>query len=239
MFARALKVLVNGVALASTAMIALAHPTSAQARLRFEIAPALGFYGPTRQLPFFPWIAYERCGSCPGPRLKQNPAMAVGGRATAWLNQREAIEGSFWYSRSGVTGSDNYTFSTVSLTAAGKIVLADLRFVLRLAGPASRMSVLLMGGPAVIHRFGDYYTDYAPFVGSVTGTTSFGGTLGTGLDIYTGHCFGFRAQIEDYLYSIRFEGSDPRYADSSERKVQQDFVFSLSLSPFSQHGKGR
>jgi len=228
MFARALKAMVNGVAFTTAGAIALAHPTNAQAQRRLEIAPVLGAYMPTRHLPQLGDYEYG-CAvpggapPCPAPDFKQTRAVAVGGRVTAWLSNRGAIEGSLWYSPSGVTGWLGYE-------AAANIVVADLRVVLSLAPPAPTTSVLLMAGPAVIHRSGDAYAD-------VRGTTSPGGALGVGLNIHPGRHFGLRAQIDDYLYRVKFaSGTGPGV---SAWKFQHDFVFSLSISPFGRRGERR
>jgi hypothetical protein len=223
MFARAL--------LATAAAIAIAHQASAQAHRRLEIAAALGTYVPMNQLPVGPGnmfaetaicLGHDPLGLCPpGPSLQQKQALAIGGRVTSWLSRRSAIEGTFWYSPSGVTQT---------YRSAGKIVIADVRFVLSLAPQASTMSVLLLGGPAVIQRFGDAYVD-------VKGTTSPGGAIGIGLDIHPGHGYSFRAEIGDYLYSVQFASGPGPGGLVGQRKSQHDVVFSLSMSPFGQGGE--
>ena len=171
MVARALKVLVLAVALAS--------PTSAQAHRGTEIAPALGLYAPTGRLPILGAIALicipDANDQCPSLVLSAKPAAAFGGRVTGWLSNREAIEGSLWYSPSGVNHRAN------------SIVMANLRFVLSLA-PLAHTSALLMGGPAVIHRDSD--------------PTSIGASWGIALDVRSLRTFRLRPEVEHYLYSI-------------------------------------
>lgn len=228
MFARALEVLVNGVALAAAAEVTLAHPTSAQTHPRFEIAPALGVYLPSRQLPLGPTPAIcveDENGQCRTFFLEQSGAVAVGGRVTVWLNNRGAVEGLFWYSPSGVTG-----FVVEDYEGAGNVVMASLRFVASLAPRARTMSVLLMGGPAVIHHSGDYYSD-------LRGATSFAGVLGIGLDIHPGRRFSFRAEVEDYVYSAQLASGIPMGSTTAgPRTLHHDFVLSLSISAFGQRG---
>ena len=206
MFARTL--------LATAAAIALAHPASAQARRKVEIAPALGAYAPTGRLPIFRGTTHvcygDANGGCRPNVLSAKATVAVGGRVTAWLSNRAAIEGSFWYAPSGVTG-----FVQGDVDGAGSIVMADLRLVLNLV-PHAPMSALLMAGPAVIQRFSDFGKP-----------TAVGGAVGIALDVHPmrsgwmkslpgGGRFGFRPAIEDHLYALG-------------GKFQQDFVFSLSI----------
>jgi hypothetical protein len=221
MFARALKVLVDGVALATAAAIALAHPTSAQAHRRVEVAPAVGAYLPTGNLQL--GTAFRICvpdpsnpDNCLPFSMRAKQAVAVGSRVTAWLSNRGAIEGSFWYSPSRVVSG---YIPVGSSEQAGSFVAAALRFVLSLAPHAPAMSALVMGGPAMVHR------SLAPG----NGTTSFGGALGFALDMRPKRHLGVRAQIEDYLYSP--------HAQYGPREMRQDFVLSLSISPFGQRGE--
>ena len=210
MFARALQVVFNGVALATAAAIALPHQVAAQARRGLEVAPAVGAYLPTGNLPG--GSAFHICIPDPSNPDKCLPfvvrakqAVAVGGRVTAWLSNRGAIEGSFWYSPSRVVSG----FLPVdSSEQAGNFVAAALRFVLSLAPRAPAMSALVMGGPAMVHR---------SFENSPEGTTSFGGALGFALDMRPKRHLGVRAQIEDYLYN-------PHAA------MRHEFVLSLSIS---------
>lgn len=98
MFARSLKTLVNGVALATAATIILAHPTKAQAHRGFEMALALGAFAPTAQLPapfFFGCPAIKPPPAyCLLPIIpeRQRTAVAVGGRVTTPLRVRHSGE---------------------------------------------------------------------------------------------------------------------------------------------------
>lgn len=217
MIPRALQVFASGGALVAAASITVAPPASAQGR-RFEIAPAVGAYLPTRQLPSYPWVAYPLCGGCTRPAPpQQNQAVAAGGSITAWLGKMAGINGSLMYAPSGVRAY------------SARVVAAALRAVVRVAPNAPTMSVLIMGGPAMIHRSGNYYVDVAP----VRGTTSFGGAVGLGLDIHPGHRVGIRATIEDYLYSVQFASGTGFYTfHPSERRSQQDLLLSVSINPF-------
>ena len=253
MFARPWNVLVNGVVLATAVMISIVYPTSANAQLRIEIAPALGVYVPGLGLPY-PRIATcflksggpdWRCG--PLPSYSQTRAPAVGGRITAspWNRGASAglvaFEGSFWYVPGRVIEQSPYSAIPGSdipgLNQAGKMLAANLRLVLRLA-PRAQVSALLMGGPALIHRSGQFYSD-------LKGRTSAAGSLGLGVDVRR---LGLRAEIATYFYKQRF--GDPLtteqqilqqqgYLYAPTGAAQNDFVFSLSVSPFRRHGAGQ
>jgi hypothetical protein len=108
--------------------------------------------------------------------------------------------------------------------------MGTLRFVLSVAPQAPTVSPLLTAGPAVIHRSGDAYAN-------VRGTLSPGAAVGIGLDIHPGRHFAFRAQIEDYLYDVKFaSGTGPGVG---EWKFQHDVVLSLSTSLVGQRGERR
>lgn len=248
MCARALKVLV-------AAVISLAYPKSAHAQLRVEIAPAVGVYAPGSGLPYTHIAGCNlkaggpdfRCG--PLPSYLQTRGAAVGGRVTVAPRGRGttpasfAIEGSFWYVPNRVIERPSpYTLlaGTGLLNEANKIVAASLRFVLRLA-PKAPVSGLLIGGPALIHRSGEFYS------GLPGTTTSPGGMLGVGVDVHPGRGLGLRGEIAMYLYSARF-GDRPTFEQQlaqgpslyvPPRVWQDDFVFSLSISPFGGHGGRR
>jgi hypothetical protein len=238
MFNRALKAWTNGAAVATAAALALAlaPPTSAQAQLRIEIAPVLGAYMPTRPTDetFYACGSYDVRLPCqPDPSYQQTGGMAVGGRVTAWFSNRGAIEGSFWYAPSRVTDVAPYTDGFVGEEVAGHIVVADLRLVLSPVPQTSVVSVLLMGGPAVIHRSGDVRA-----VGSTSGTVA-GGVLGVGLDIHLGRRFAMRAELDDYLYTFRFPEAEAGVIGML--KFRHDLVLSLSMGPslFGQRGERR
>ena len=226
MIAQARKVVVRGVALATVGGIVLACPVSGQQHRRIEIAPALGAFLPFGAVPvpeFLGCPAY-----CQAPSLRETRTVALGGRVTAWLGKRAAIEGSIFYGPSGVADGTHYTSSPdPGYGAQGKVVLTSLRALLSVAAPVPTMSVLLMAGPAVIHQFGGGWPDW-------NSPTSFGGMLGVGLDVHRVHTLPLRAAIEDYVYS--WESPMGAYYGSHSH---HDVVFSLSAGPsfFGQRGE--
>ena len=232
MFGPALKHWVNRVALAAAAMILLACPIRAQGHRKVEIALALGAYVPGGSLADL-FADLFACGypksittTCEIPHLKQDRAVAVGGRVTAWLGKRGAIEGSFWYAPSGLTDTTRYTPSSPQGSGGGEndnVVVISLRAVVTVVAPVRAMSVFLMGGPAVVRRAGAAWA-------YTSKTTSKGGMLGVGLDIHPGHGLAFRAAIENYLYKIY--KLDSGYAPGAMPSTfHHDFVFSLSMGP--------
>ena len=211
---RAFATLVRFVVLLAFAIFVV-PPTAAQSRPRVEIALALGRYTPTGQTPNN--ILYG-CPTYCGLQLsiKQQSAVAVGGRMTAWLANRAGIEASLWYSPSGVSKVGQYSLGSLNQVSGGDIVAATARVVLSLPAQTRTLSVLIMGGPAVIHRSGDYWARWQS-------TTRVGGSFGIGLDIHPGHRFSVRAGIEDYVY----EFSGP-YDFNGAGDLHHDIVFSLS-----------
>jgi hypothetical protein len=222
MLAQALKV----VALA----IVLALPASAQQRDRSEFAFRLGAYVPMRQLSPPTFAVSDICtkhpeepdcgGPAPSPRLRQASAVAVGGRVTTWIGNRGAIEEWLWYAPSGVSGT---------FPADGTLVVVGARLLLSLAPRSSATSALVMGGPAMIFRSGAAYA-------GTRGTTSPAGSLGLGLDFHSTGRFGFRVELEDYLYSVKFGESYAAGGGVGPWKFQQDLVLSLSVNRF--HARG-
>jgi hypothetical protein len=231
MFTRPLRFFVNGVALTTVAAIALTHPTSAQARRRVEIAPAVGAFVPSGGVPI-PWD--PGCPDyCTSPSLSETRTVAVGGRVTAWLGKHGAVEASIFYGPSGVADLSDYTGqrpNTYSeFQVKGNVVLTSLRAVLNVAAPVPTASVLLMAGPAVIHQFGGGWPDW-------NSPTWYGGVVGIGLDVHRGHALLFRAAIEDYVYRFDNRVVGPSllvnihdyYTYSWNAHMHSDFVVSLS-----------
>jgi hypothetical protein len=219
MIAQVQKVLINIVALASAAAIPLAHPTSAQTHRRLEIAPAVGGYMPYGGVPLMLQYSCLTGHPCPEvPSFEEARTVAVGGRVTVWLGHRWAIEGTGWYGSSHVTDVTQYTTEYVVYGGEGKIVLASLRPVVKVAA-VQRMSILLMAGPAVSLRFDDGWAQWKK-------PTSGGGAVGVALDFHPRPGLGFRASIEDYVYA--FEST---IRPDLPSKFHHDFVFSLSMGP--------
>jgi hypothetical protein len=150
-----------------------------------------------------PYYEYPTPGS-----PEQHSAVAFGGRVTAWVAKRVAVEGSLLYSPSSVTGSTSGQSSTM--------IASDVRV---LVGTRGRDAwAYLLAGPAFVARFGDAYA-------SATGSGRLGGVVGLGADLRVGRSLGIRAEAEQYLYS--FQGYH-----------QQDFILSVGLSVAPRIGSG-
>jgi hypothetical protein len=215
--------LVSGVALAAAGSIVLARLTSAQGHRRVEIAPALGGFASFGGVPM-PYLQACVTGrSCELASFKEARTVAVGGRVTAWIGNRVAIEGAGWYGPGHVADATHYDTTsypggTNNEGGHGGTFLATVRAVANVA-PGPTASVLVMAGPAISHRFGVGWALWK-------NPTSGGGAFGIGLDIHPSHGLGMRAAIEDYVYT--FDSPDPRFISSESH---HDFVFSLSIGP--------
>jgi hypothetical protein len=212
-YTRGVTALVVGVAIV-TAAIFFTQRANAQEHGRLEIAPALGAYAPFGGVPFP--VGNLGCPAfCELASFRESPAVAVGGRIGVWPIKRLAIEGSAWLAFSHLSDTAQYTGAHLTFGGASYLLLTSLRGVLKVATPAPTVSVLVMAGPAVVHRAGHAWSDWeAP--------TSLGGAFGLGVDIRPGHGATFRATIEDYVYT--FESKT--YFPSESR---HDVVVSLSI----------
>ena len=100
-----------GVLLALAVTVLAAPPCSAQRMGTVEFSPVVGAYVPHGS-PVSESLGCLTIGdmSCRASR-RQNIAIAVGGRATAWVNRWIALEGSVWYAASPVTADTSTTRS--------------------------------------------------------------------------------------------------------------------------------
>jgi hypothetical protein len=211
---------------AAIALVLLVSATSAHAQLKVEVAPAFGGYFPTRTLPApesFYGCPASRPSDCPPPppphALKQAQAGAAGGRIAVWFNHRSALEATLCYARSDVT--DNPAYQS---PGAGAITMAGLRYVFRVDPDLPILSLLLLGGPAIVHRSGEAWA-------GVTGTTSPAFSLGIGIDALPASRVGLRGEVSDYLYNVKLSGQGDNgnwYEGASA--FQQDLIVSLALS---------
>ena len=205
------------VAIATIAALALAHPKSAHGQFRIEIAPAFGHYIPSAQMPdpggwFIGCPAmYPPPPECFTPIIPehQERASAFGARVTGWFWSRAAIEGSFWTSASNVAGS--------LFSGSGNVFMADVRAVFSPFSPPQPVALLIMAGPALIHRSGDAWANLG-------GTTSPALALGAAVDVHPSWRFGIRLQVDSYLYSPRFKYN----GNVGESLGQRDLVWSVS-----------
>jgi hypothetical protein len=207
--------------LAAASLVAFGLATSAQAQLRIEIAPAFGGYVPTRPLPntyVIVGCAPYTCDYQPPPPqdLQQASVGAAGGRIAIWFDRRNAVEASFLYAPSYATDPNFGDY-------ASGVTLAALRYVSRVARDLPDLSLLLMAGPAIVHRSAESWG------------TSPALALGVGIDALPKSRIGLRAEVSDYLYTVHFKPpSNVTLAEgvvfSDARPFQQDLIISLALS---------
>lgn len=105
----------------------------AQSRGTFEFSPVVGAYLPHSQLyqPPSMWCGELGVGGC---AREANAAFAFGGRVTAWLDKRIAIEGSLWHAPA--TSSDN-------------VFAGNVRVLWGVIG-GGNMRAYVVGGPAFV-----------------------------------------------------------------------------------------
>jgi len=206
----------------AVAALAITFASVADAQVRIEIAPTFGGYFPTRALPASTefWGCSSDCMPLPPHDLRQVRTGAAGGRVAVWLNHRSAVEASFWYAPSKVTDDPAY-----GDPGAGTITTAGLRYVFRVDPGSHILSLLLMAGPAFVHRSGDAWA-------GIAGTTSPALGLGLGIDAFSASRIGLRGEVSDYLYNLELSGDSKAgawsYSDASA--FQQDLMISLALS---------
>jgi hypothetical protein len=131
-----------------------------------ELSPVVAAYFPTAA---FQGACFE--GPCP---LKKYVAIAFGGRVTAWVSRRLAVEGSVEQSPS--TREDN-------------IVAGSVRMLLRLTHVGTTWGYVVAGPALVYHRVG-------------AGTTRLGGVVGGGAHVGLARRVAIQAGLEEYRSSL-------------------------------------
>ena len=188
------------------AMLVAPH-CMAQQRGTVEIAAIVGNY--------FPSDAFDSqqqhscflssCGPGVPPDAVKQRSFAPGGRITAWLRRRLAVEATGEYSSS---------------TSVDDIFAASLRGVFALVR-AGATAVYLAGGPAaVFHNVATWaphptYDD--PYTLQWMSHSAAGGVVGAGLHIRTSPALALRADYEEYFSSL-------------DGKTQRDPFFSFGVS---------
>ena len=168
---------------------------SAQARGSVDLSPVVGFYFPTSL--FQAGCLFEVDGGACLPH--QKTAVATGGRVTAWVNERVAVEGSLLYSPSTVLDD---------LVAGGvRVQLGLLR--------SSGAWVYVEGGPGLVSHGRP----------GRERTASLGGLLGVGAHFRLLPWLAIRGDIEEYVSSFR--GSSQRGATLQDLFVSMGLSVAL------------
>jgi len=203
------------------ATLATARPCSSQVRVEFT--PFAGAYVPTSARL---WPAPgTNCtlqvvsgvpNFCDGT-MRQETSPAVGGRITAWLNNRTGIDLSVGYS-----GSRARVPSTSLRDTSASIVAGSARVLVNLTPRMVRTSFYVAAGASFVAHGGDAYAAlnasrlaYDVLIGSTTG---WGPVLGVVTRFMLAPSLAIRADLEDHHYKISGGG------------FQNDLVFSLGLS---------
>lgn len=229
MLAQARRILMGSVVVATAGVMLFPERTMAQGFRGFDFGLSVGGYFPTGTVPTpFLITCLQPSEPCEVPSLTESQTVTIGGRVTAWLGSRGAIEMAGWYGSSSLVDQTQYTTEHDSFDGQDQIVLASLRAVVKVVTmPAMSGAMLLTAGPAVIHRFGDAWASW-------NDPTSGGGVVGISLNVQLAQSLGFRASVEDYLYSLSVGG--PQVIPSTFR---QDVVLSFSIGPSVRWGTHR
>jgi hypothetical protein len=202
--------------------IAAALPCAAQ--LSVELTPVVGVYVPTAAT-IWPssdfgcfHIDLSAPDFCRYPSMRQETSPAVGGRITAWLNNRTGIDLSLGYSRSRATGLPP---STSLRDTSATIVIGSARVLINLTPRMVRTSFSVAAGVSFVAHGGDAYAAlnaYRLLYGPTGNATGWGPVVGVVARFMLAPRLAIRADLEDHHYKISGGG------------FQNDVVFSLGLS---------
>lgn len=180
---------------------------------------------------------------------KHKASLLFGGRLTVWMTEVFGVEGGFAYALSGadvdlagtVDGIDIDEADLIELAqelggaeAAAEVEqdlaepdayvwLASLKGLYRFVPqPGGIFAIHVGGGVALIGRGGDAFEE-------VAGTTDVGGVLNLGATFDVSPQIAIRLDVEDYLYSAKFE-DEPSGVEISDSAFQNDLVFTGGLA---------
>jgi hypothetical protein len=176
----------------------------AQSRGTFEFSPVVGANLPHSQLHRNTLCEWIESGFA-GCSREANIGFALGGRVTAWLAKRLAIEGSLWHA------------SATSFLHDDDVLAGHVRVLWRVIGGGS-MWAYVVGGPAFVRQ----QTTTPAFVSQHT--TSLAGAIGAGAHLRVAPGIAIRTEVEEYYHSSQWVDF-PFPADP-----QWDLMMSLGLS---------
>jgi len=163
-----------------------------------------------------------------GYTFRERTGLSLGGRVTAWWNDRWGLGAAFDYSGVGA----RMTFPAIcqanticaELAASDVSAYVSLTSVRLLYSPGKRQSNLsfyVLNGPAYVVHGG-----YRPAALTVSRSTTVGDVLGVGAGLSAlGGGMVLRAEIDDYVYGAQFS-----IDAGSESHLQSDLVLSLGAS---------
>jgi len=206
--------------------IAAALPCAAQVSV--ELTPVVGVYAPTSatiwpRSDFACWHMDLGIGVpdfCRYPTMRQQASPAVGGRITAWLNNRAGIDLSLAYSRSRATG---LTPGISLRDTSASIVLGSARVLFNVTPRMVRTSFSVGAGVSLVAHGGDAYAALNAYrlgygLNDLNGSTGWGPVVGIVARFMLAPALAIRADLEDHHYRISGGG------------FQNDVLFSLGLS---------
>jgi len=147
---------------------------------------------------------------------RQGTSFAAGGRITYSSSGHLGLEVGLTYAPSRV----EVITSTGTVDRRSHVWLGQLRFIYILNSQWAPVNVYMAAGPAVVSRGGDAYT-------GATDLTDLAGNLGLGALFRVGSGFRVRLEVEGYVYKTAITFAS---GETSEPKLQGDFVFSFGLS---------
>jgi hypothetical protein len=200
-------------------LAALAVAAKGGAQVKLEFTPFAGSYKPTGNL-----LPSDALSDFHIINIHQNAGVALGGRVTAWLTDRFAVDGSFGYLGSDVA----QTVDAPCVDICEGPVTSDTRGHMWLV--SARLLVVVGHGPAYAgHGDKDFHYGYGSNAGG-TMTRSPGAVVGIGARVeFPRTTLALRMHLEDYLYPTRFSGYDGVRTWSSSQ-IQNALLLSLGLS---------
>jgi hypothetical protein len=185
--------------------LALAAQSGSAAAQGVSITPFIGYYAPLGDV-------IDEGGST----VSTQAALAFGGRLTLDVPGPLGVEASVAYAGAGVeSGGSEGDANVMVLSARALFQLASL-------GPMA--SLHAGAGLAYVMRGGDVWDEAEDF--GVDGINDFGGTLGLGAKFGLGPMFSIRVDLEDFIYSAKFEDT----VSETEGKLQNDLLLSAGLN---------
>lgn len=159
-----------------------------------------------------------------GADLSHAAAAAFGARLTLWLTEVFGVEGGFAYALSDVEIEVDGEDQCVGDVCDANAWLANVKGLYRfMAQPDANWGLHFGAGLGLIGRGGDFWDQV-----DVDGTTDIGGVLNAGLTVDVTPNIAIRVDVEDYLYSAKF--NDPESDAETESKFQNDLLFLGGLS---------
>ena len=191
--------------------VLMGMPIALAAQAKAEFIPFVGLYLPAAS------IVDES-----GVTLKHNTTFVFGLRLGLQVTDRVGVEGSFGYTPSGVTIS---AAGIGSADTAARVILASGRVLFGVGPRTGSTAWHVLAGLSVVAHGGDAYDLLQAGAGSLSGATDIGMVVGVGGKFKIGSSLAVRVDVEDNLYSAKFNLGGA----NSQSKFQNDVVASMGL----------